>query len=224
MFRCNCLLCLYNLSANIKRKYTPEVLDLKKWFIFYFRREVLEESTQNFLEWPKEHQHWRQSEGTWHSFNVSGERLRNNLIAANLRKCHKIDGVGVFWEGTDRIKKDRDHKFLGRLATRRKGDGASLEGVVQRAVEISLLSLSWLWAAKFHKPPVWYFSQTDFKQLVLDGFQGSLPANTSMILVFICELLLYIFLIFEMCKARMSKLFRCLTSAELSGRYRGFYF
>lgn len=96
---------------------------------------------------------------------------------------------------------------------------------MHRVMEIPLLSgmsLSWLCAAKFQKPPVWFFSQTDFKQLVLDGFQGSLVANTSMILVYICELLLYIFLIFDMCKARMSKLFRCLTSAELNGWYKDF--
>lgn len=79
-------------------------------------------------------------------------------------------------------------------------------------------------AAEFQKPSVWYFSQPEFKQLVLDAFQGSLPANTSMILVYICEILLYIFLISDMCKARMSKLFRCLTSSELNGWwYRGFY-
>lgn len=122
---------------------------------------------------------------------------------------------------------DSDHTFrVGRLAVRKKGGGASLEGVVHRAMEIPLLSgmsLSWLCAAKFQKPPVWFFSQTDFEQLVLDGFQGSLLDNTSMILVYICELLLYIFLIFDMCKARMSKLFRCLTSAELNGWYKDFY-
>lgn len=128
-------------------------------------------------------------------------------------------------KGTGKIKKDSDHTFIvGRLAVRKKGGGACLKGVVHRAVQIPLLSLSWHCPAKFQKPPVWYFSGTDFKQLVLDGFQGSLPANTSMILVYICELLLYIFLIFDMCKARMSKLFRCLTSAELNVWYRGFCF
>lgn len=122
-------------------------------------------------------------------------------------------------------KKDSDCTFLvGRLAVRKKEGVASLEGAVHRAMEIPTLSLSWLCIAKFQKPPVWYFSRTDFKQLVLDGFQKSLSANASMILVYICELLLYIFLIFDMCKARMSKLFRCLTSAELNGWYRDFYF
>lgn len=53
---------------------------------------------------------------------------------------------------------------------------------MHRAMEIPFLGLSWICVAKSQKPPVWCFSQTDFKQLVLGGFQGSLPAGVSMIL------------------------------------------
>lgn len=59
---------------------------------------------RDFLEWPKEHQQWGQSEGNWHNFNLSGERLSNNNIATSLRKCYKDDGTGLFWEGTGRIE------------------------------------------------------------------------------------------------------------------------
>lgn len=123
VFRCNSLLCLYKLSEYTNKKCNPKVLDLKTWF-FYADSNSDEKYWTNvyFLEWPKEHHQWGQSKGAGLSFNLSGGRLRNNIMAANLGKCYKDDGAGLFWEGAGRIKMDSDHTFRdGRLAVKEKG-------------------------------------------------------------------------------------------------------
>lgn len=140
---------------------------------------------KSFLEWPREHHVSGQFEGAVLGFSLASRRLSGNLITAksNLRRCYKDNGAGLFREGAGRITRDSDHTLLfGRLAIRKRGGGAALERIAHRAMEILFLGLSWLCVAKSQKPPIWCFSQTDFKQLVLDGFQGSLPANISMIL------------------------------------------